>query len=112
VKRYAGKISIGLLFVLLQTILYVAFLTLDLAGRNIGLSSKIKFAMIILCFCYAFFGKKNAGRSIIFYLQLALFLTVIADLFILILDYYFYGVLTFILVQQLYGIRLIMGGED
>ncbi|MHB8128624.1 MAG: lysoplasmalogenase family protein [Mobilitalea sp.] len=110
-KRYVGKRNIGLLFVLLQTILYVAFLTLDLGGDKIGLSSKIKFTMIILCFCYAFFGKKNAGRSIIFYLQAALFLTVISDLFILILDYYFYGVLTFILVQQLYGYRLILGKE-
>lgn len=107
-KRYVGKRNIGLLFVILQTILYVAFLTLDLIGGNINLSSNIKFTMIILCFCYAFFSKNNAGRSIISYLQAALFLTVISDLFILILDYYFYGVLTFILVQQLYGIRLIM----
>jgi uncharacterized membrane protein YhhN len=41
-------------------------------------------------------------------LQAGLFFTLISDLFILILDYYFYGVLVFILVQQLYSLRLIL----
>jgi hypothetical protein len=41
-------------------------------------------------------------------LQAGLFFTLISDLFILILDYYFYGVLVFILVQQLYNLRLIL----
>ena len=41
-------------------------------------------------------------------LQIALFCTMISDLLILILDYYLYGVLTFILVQELYGLRLIV----
>jgi hypothetical protein len=125
VKHYVGKLNIGVLFVLIQTLLYGAFLTLDFTNSNYDLSNKIKFSIIILCFCYALFLKEGAGRSIICYpssrkpqcesdflsrvcLQVALFFTVVSDLFILMLDYYFYGVLTFILVQQLYGIRLIM----
>jgi hypothetical protein len=38
---------------------------------------------------------------------MGLFFTLISDLFILILDYYLYGVFVFILVQQLYSFRLI-----
>lgn len=120
-KRFAGKINKDLLFILLQTILYGAFLTLDLTGGSISLSGKIKFTIIILCFCYAVFSngkgsrvptpdaipsRKVAFKSIIFLLQAALFFTVVSDLFILLLDYYLYGVLTFIIVQLLYGLRL------
>jgi hypothetical protein len=124
----------GLLFVLFQAFLYGAFLTLDLTGGSIDLSKIIKFSIIILCFCYALFNNMSAGRSIICFpgsqnkglhsftkrksqtksdhisqcLQAALFFTVISDLFILMLDYYLYGVLTFILVQLLYEMKLIM----
>jgi hypothetical protein len=108
VRRYVGKINMKLLFVFLQTLLYVAFLTLDLTDGSIVFSNKIKFTIIVLCFCYVLFYKSGANRSIIFCSQAALFFTVISDLFILLLDYYFYGVLTFVIVQQLYGMRLIL----
>jgi hypothetical protein len=39
-------------------------------------------------------------------MKAALFFTLISDLFILILNHYFYGVLTFIIVQQLYNYRI------
>jgi len=155
VKQYTGKVNTGFYFILLQTILYSAFLILDLTGGNYLLSNRIKFSIIVLCFCYALFCQKGVSRGIIFYrirncvlydkkrsaldahsaqnanvicvrkyvdvadctrresllqqtlycIRLALLFTVISDLFILILDYYFYGVLTFIIVQQLYGLR-------
>jgi YhhN-like protein. len=38
----------------------------------------------------------------------ALLFTVISDLFLLLLDHYFWGVTTFIIVQQLYSLRLIL----
>ncbi len=104
------KKSFELIFLLLQAILYVAFLTLDITGGSIRLSVGIKYSIIILCFCYALLIG-SACKSIVFYtslLQAGLFFTLISDLFILILDYYFYGVLVFILVQQLYSIRLII----
>ena len=102
-KIYTGKISISVLFVFIQTVLYTAFLAIDLTNGSIGLSVLFKYSIIILCFCYALFAY---NKSTFFLLQAALFLTVISDLFILILDYYFYGVLTFILVQELYCLRL------
>lgn len=104
-KRFSDKNNIRKLFVLIQVLLYGAFLFIDLTGGNIVLSKNIKFIIIILCFCYALFYKKNADKGIIFCLQGAMFFTLISDLFLLILDFYFYGVLTFILVQQLYGMR-------
>lgn len=111
------KLSIQTLFVTVQTVLYAGFLALDLTDGSIGLSVSLKYSIILLCFCYALFG---AGKSTFYsrqvkrlavsscLLQAALFFTVISDLFILILDYYIYGVLTFILAQELYCLRLVM----
>jgi hypothetical protein len=88
--------------------MYAAFLFLDLTGGSTTISSYIKFMVIILCFCYALFAKRRADKSILFLMKAGLFFTVISDLLILILDVYFYGVLTFIIVQQVYGIRISM----
>jgi hypothetical protein len=134
VKGYVKKHCFELIFLLLQATLYATFLTLDLTGGRIGLSVIIKYTIIILCFCYAlltgginksifFCGSNNlktaVGQSLqsklrkdqhieTLMLQAGLFFTLISDLFILILDYYFYGVVVFILVQQLYSFRLIL----
>lgn len=105
-EQRAKKITI--LFVAVQLLLYAAFLIIDLTGGSAVLSSYLKFLIIILCFCYALFQGKSADKSILFGMKTAIFLTLISDLFILILDYYYYGVLTFIFVQQLYGIRIMM----
>lgn len=104
-KRNTGKMSLRVLFVLIQICLYGVFLSLDLADGNVLLSARIKFSIILICFCYALFTKKGADKGIIFCLRGAMLFTAISDLLILFLDYYFYGVLSFILVQQLYGIR-------
>lgn len=104
-KQFTEKRNMRELFILIQMIQFVAFLFLDLTGGSVTLSCRIKYSIIIVCFCYVLFYKKGAGNGILFCLRTALFFTAVSDLFILILDYYFYGVLTFILVQQLYGIR-------
>jgi hypothetical protein len=106
VGQNAGKFNKGIIFIMIQMILYVTFLTLDLKGGYPTLSSQVKFCMIILCFCYALFHGKGVDKSIFLCVKIALFFTVISDLFILILDFYVYGVLTFILVQLLYAARL------
>lgn len=100
--------KINLLFVFIQVILYVSFLAIDLTGASIALSIGIKYSIIILCFCYALFTKSSVDKSILFCIRIGLFFTLISDLFILILDYYFIGVLTFIIVQQFYGLRISM----
>jgi hypothetical protein len=96
------------LFVTLQAVLYAVFLTFDITGSRTVLSSYIKFSIIILCFCYALLLGKSTDKSIIFVMRAGLLFTVISDLFLLILDYYIYGVITFIVVQQLYGMRLLL----
>lgn len=133
-KGYVKGNCLEPIFLLLQATLYVAFLTLDLTDGSIRLSVTIKYTIIILCFCYAlltggvyksiFFCEANALQSAAgpgllnsrrkypyieeLLVQAGLFFTLISDLFILLLNYYFYGVLVFILVQQLYSLRLIM----
>lgn len=114
-RKIQDKASI-ILFLMIQVSLYTVFLTLDLTNGSIQLSNWIKFCIIIICFCYALlFSRKyillekgDVGRSILFLLQTAMLFTLISDLLILILDYYFYGVLTFIVVQLLHGLRLII----
>lgn len=98
--------KIRTMFVLLQIVLYVAFLTLDLTGKSMMLSIILKFTVIILCFCYALLPIKSTDKSILFFVRVGLLFTVVSDLFLLILDKYFYGVLTFVIVQQLYGLMI------
>jgi len=100
--------NLTILFILIQVLLYASFLAVDLAGGSVRLSSYIKFTIIILCFCYALFLGKSADKSILLSMRMALFFTLVSDLFILLLDQYYNGVLTFIFAQQLYGIRLSM----
>lgn len=105
-KHNKAGLYADILFVLIQLTLYAAFLYLDLTDANSMLSRNIKYCVILLCFCYALVQKNSADRSIIFCIKAALLFTLISDLFLLLLDYSTYGVLTFIVVQQLYGVRL------
>ncbi len=103
-KEHLKKLNTERVFLLVQVVLYITFLALDLTDKNADLSNKVKYVVIILCFCYAFF----AGKGTVRFLKAALLFTVLADLFLLILDYYLWGVLVFIVVQQLYSIRLVV----
>ncbi|NLP16523.1 MAG: hypothetical protein GX379_05770 [Clostridiales bacterium] len=94
------------IFIALQVLLYGAFLTLDLLGERITMSNSIKFAVVVLCFMYiAIRGYNKRSREFI-YLFSAMLFTLISDIFILLSDYYLYGVITFIIAQQLYGARI------
>ncbi|MDF2539813.1 MAG: putative rane protein [Herbinix sp.] len=99
------------LFVCIQTFLYGVFLTLDITGSNTNLSNGVKFFIIILCFCYVLFYRKSTDKSILYILRAGLFFTVISDLFLLLLDYYVWGVISFIVVQQLYAFKLDLSAE-
>lgn len=96
---------IRFLFIAVQLLLYISFIILDLAGGKTGLSNAIKFAVIFLCFCYVL-SLQSHNRSISYSLKAAMLFTLISDLFILLLDYYLYGVLTFTVVQLLYNYRI------
>ena len=118
-RKHIGKVNISFLFVLIQMVLYSAFLFLDINSGSISLSSKIKFTIIVICFCYVLFYPESTGRSIFFNgwsglptplicLQAAMLFTMISDIFILLTDHYMYGLITFIIAHQLHGIRLTM----
>ncbi len=125
---YSRKTNV--IFGILQVILYLAFLVLDLTEMAPDYSVAIKYTIIILCFCYAFFTK-DASKSIFFcsakvkrlghssyfksnavlMYKIALFFTVVSDLFLLVLDVQLLGVLTFIVVQVFYGLRISLVKE-
>jgi hypothetical protein len=107
------------LFITIQSILYGIFLTLDLTGNNNMFSSLIKYIIILLCFCYVLFYGRSAGKGIfldvsnsqqyrmILVMRFALLFTVVSDTFLLIMNkFYILGVLSFLIVQQLYSIKL------
>lgn len=93
------------LFITILILIYISFIYLDLTDGIPLYANILKFTVIIICFCYALFSESN-NKSISYSLKAAMFFTLISDLFILILDYYIYGVLTFIIVQLLYNYRI------
>lgn len=101
-----NKKGIIYLFLLIQLTLYGTFLTLDVLENKINLSNYIKFAVVVLCFLYVILITKNEGGRQRIFLSYAMAFTVVSDIFLLFTDYYFYGVLTFIVAQQLYGMRI------
>lgn len=96
---------IRFVFAAVQLLLYISFIILDLTGKKVGLSNAVKFATICLCFCYVL-SLRNHNRSISYTMKAAMLFTLISDLFILLLDYYLYGIFTFIIVQLLYNYRI------
>jgi len=93
-------------FISIEAGLYVLFLTIDIFTAYD--STPIKYASIILCFLasltYLVFDKKIDKRLVI---NIALFLTVIADLFLLVLDnFYAVGVAFFAVAQTAYAVYL------
>ena len=85
----------------LQIINYIAFMILDIGNRYAGISSKIKYVSIILCFLYVLLSKKKE-RSV--YIMAGLFFTVVSDYFLLLTDYFSAGMLSFSIVQTIYCI--------
>lgn len=98
------------IFLLIELVLYFGFMLLDLfRSHEYILSSRIKFAGVVMCFLYALFFNKNVNSKLdVNIVKLALLFTVISDLFILILDYYSIGLITFCIVQLLYLVRMVL----
>ncbi|MBU5482703.1 hypothetical protein KQI86_00105 [Clostridium sp. MSJ-11] len=88
-------------------ILYFLFLYMDLFNVGIFIASdSIKYICTILCFIISLMtGKDSFNRRDLLLLQGGLFFTVLADLCLLIRDYFTLGVFFFCIVQILYSIR-------
>lgn len=112
-KKVYELILIQIVFVLI-TIFYFTFLYIDIFySQYLQLSNNMKFACIILCFFLSLLSKNNAIDTCnIKLLQVGLFLTVIADFILLILDsYYEFGIAIFSAVQITYSIRYGVGNK-
>lgn len=93
---------------LLIALLYISFLYLDIFNKEIFLSSReLKFISMILIFIISIFTRKDAlSYKDLHLLQIGLFITLIADLFLLVLDsHYILGIILFSIVQILYSFR-------
>lgn len=81
------------MFLILEGLIYFLFLTLDLFKIN---STYIKYLGIILCFIFAIYSEKKVKK-------IAMFFTLVSDLFLLVLNrYYEIGLISFIIVQLTY----------
>ncbi len=104
--------SLKKIFLLIQLLLFIVFIILDVIGGNVLLSSSLKFTVIVLCLLYVIINKnKNHTRQYL-YLLYALTFTVVSDILLLFSDYYLFGVITFVLAQQLYGMRISAMGNS
>src|SRR5699024_10863154 len=90
------------------SLFYILFLYLDIFNREIFISSdSIKYLTMILIFIISLFiGQDSLDKKDRYLLQLGLFLTLIADLFLLLLGrHYILGIFLFIIVQIIYAHR-------
>lgn len=92
-------------------ILYILFIYIDFYNvETIITSDVIKYLCILLCLLLAILSTKNPHKDKcndedMRLLVLGLFITIIADLCLIILDFYTLGVLFFVLVQITYCVR-------
>lgn len=103
-----NRFKIIKILLIIICILYLTFLYMDFFNIKALISSnRIKFISIILCFIISLLGKEyGLGVNDVFLLRLGLFITIIADLFLLVLDSHFIlGVFLFSIVQIIYIIR-------
>ena len=99
------------IFLVLEALLYAAFLALDLTGGSAALSAGLKYAGIALVVLAGLTALRSRDGWIVF---AALVLTAAADVFLLLLDaHYLAGVALFLCVQALYTERLcVMSGMN
>ncbi|SFR68370.1 lysoplasmalogenase family protein [Anaeromicropila populeti] len=99
------------IFLLIEAVIYVAFLSLDIANSHSDYSTGMKFIGISLCLfysiiCFLMKEDKNLENNIV---TLAITTTVIADVFLLLLNrHYTIGLLFFNITQVCYGIKIYL----
>jgi hypothetical protein len=106
--KCTNKKILFIIFMGIEIILYSCFLYIDITGNgSYTISSGLKFSGIVLCLLFTLIlPYRKEERTDINIVRTALLFTVISDLFILILDYYIIGLITFCIVQSLYLIRI------
>ena len=99
--RLSGKNILRAVFVAVASAVYCAFLILDLSG-SVSAGIVVKYAGMLWCFAFSCaFTVLSRGKTAL--VPLALLFTLIADLFLLVIDaYYEIGVAAFIAAQSAY----------
>jgi hypothetical protein len=114
-RKATKKIHV-VVIIIIELLIYLSFMYIDITGLgSYVLSNSLKYTGILFCFFYTllfYSGRTTRLDSLL--LRGALLFTVISDLFLLILDYYDIGMMTFCIVQffylfRLYGWRKQMG---
>ena len=96
-------------FLAVEGVLYAAFLTLNLTGRDSG-SVPIKYGGVLLCLLFALACALRGGDRLV---PLALAFTAGADWFLLVRnDSYAVGIALFLCVQTVYYLRLRRDGDS
>lgn len=91
-------------FLLPESCLYLLFLSLDLFLPGSGWDIPLKYLSVLLCFCFVLQAGKGRDGAL---MKAALGFTLLADLFLLVLDrWYLVGVSCFCVVQLLYLTRI------
>lgn len=92
-------------------IIYISFIYVDSFNIKTKASMNIlKYLSIVLCFLITLVWSKNSiNKEDLKLLQMGMFFTLIADLFLVILDYHIAGVMTFSIVQMVYIRRYTEG---
>lgn len=103
------------IFLALEFVLYICFLYLDFSKNNSSISSVIKYTSILICLLFVLFPVKEGlnwtnttihDSKDILLLRFALIFTFISDYFLLFTNKIIAGLLTFIIVQLLYLLRI------
>lgn len=102
------------IFLVIELVLYISFLYFDFSKNNSEISSIIKYISIFICLLFVLFPVKKlnlAHTTIydsrdIFILRFALIFTFASDYFLLFTNEIIAGLITFIIVQLLYLIRI------
>lgn len=97
---------IRILLLVIATI-YILFLYFDIFDKTIMTPTTfLKYISIVFCFIVSLLtGKDGLSRKDTSLLQAGLFVTLLADLFLLILNYYVVGIILFSIVQIIYFVR-------
>lgn len=105
-KKISPNNLIFLLFIAIETVIYVVFNVLAATGAPDPIYLKYSGVLLCLAVLFAIIFMPDRGRDNAVMLA-ALFFTAISDLFILVLDkYYEIGLVSFIIVQSIYLYRL------
>lgn len=109
-SRNLNSLIIKVMIVIILS-LYAFFLYMDFYNVKFLIRTHyIKYLSIVLCFLLAMLSTRNSFKNKIntrdiFLLRLGMFITVIADLCLVIFDFYILGIAFFTLVQITYAVR-------